>query len=296
VGRKAVAQCLTPIYYHIPTVFLLVSSTMALNGIHTGWVKMSRTEDLFELIAAHPNAFRLASIMAIRSRWKDGHNRHELRKGECFLGDYENCGMSSREYRTAKDYLARRGFATFKTTNKGTIGRLLDNRLFTVVSEDGKDVMDNQNDRQNDRQPTNDRLTADTQPTTNEDGKTEYTRTQRDNDGKTPAVASDLGSQGSYFDEEYLKSLNLPESTRRRDAETRIDPESGRERYLDAGEWVSDFQWPMLISDPRHPMHRKDYVPPLDRPVDPAMKALVDVLDPHRPFVNVGGDGWQDQW
>jgi hypothetical protein len=77
--------------------------------------------------------------------------------GEAFIGDFENYGMSERNYRTAKDHLSKWRFATFKTTNKGTIAKLMDSRLFEVITaaSDGRNADGRQAaDEQADRQPT----------------------------------------------------------------------------------------------------------------------------------------------
>src|ERR1035441_9801734 len=49
------------------------------------------------------------------------------------LGDFEAYGMTEQEYRTAKAQLAEWKFATFRATNKGTVGKLTDTRLFSLL-------------------------------------------------------------------------------------------------------------------------------------------------------------------
>lgn len=129
------------------------------------WFKAMRSADALELIRANPNAFILAYVIAYRARYRGGFNADGLEQGEAMLGDFESCGMSEREYRTAKAQLAKWRFATFKTTNKGTLGRLIDTRLF--------DPLNISTDRQNDNQPTGQRQASDGQPTTNKKVKKE---------------------------------------------------------------------------------------------------------------------------
>lgn len=136
----------------------------------TGWFKATRSPDALELIDANPLAFVLAYIIAFRARWSSGFNRHNLQPGEALVGDFHRYGMSAREYRTAKQQLAKWNFATFKTTNKGTIAKLTDTRLFDVLNEAG--------DKQPDNQPTGKRQASDRQPTTNEEGKEGKTVTE----------------------------------------------------------------------------------------------------------------------
>jgi hypothetical protein len=85
-----------------------------------------------ELIAANPRAFILAYFIASRARWHSGFNRLNLNVGEAAIGDHEAMGMTAQQYRTAKAQLAQWGFATFRTTNRGTIARLSDSRLFDI--------------------------------------------------------------------------------------------------------------------------------------------------------------------
>jgi hypothetical protein len=110
-----------------------------------------------ELIKLNSNAFLLAYIIAHRAHWRGEFNQHGLANGEAFLGDYATCGMTERGYRTAKQQLEKFKFATFRATNKGTIGKLIDSRLFFFL--------DNQGDGQNDTQATDSRRTSDGQAT-----------------------------------------------------------------------------------------------------------------------------------
>jgi len=99
-----------------------------------GFLKMMRTAETLELLINEPNAFRLAAIIAWRCRWRDGFNAQGLTQGEALLGDCNQCGLTEKEYRTAKAKLQKWKFAAFKRAvvgkRRGTIGRLLDTRLF----------------------------------------------------------------------------------------------------------------------------------------------------------------------
>ena len=121
----------------------------------SGYFEATRSEDALELIRLNPLAFILAYFIAARANWRGGFNQHNLEFGESFLGDYEEYGMSERQYRTAKKQLARGRFATFKPTSKGTIAKLTDTRLFKINPPKGGG------------QATNMRRPADGQPTTN---------------------------------------------------------------------------------------------------------------------------------
>jgi hypothetical protein len=130
-----------------------------------GWFKASRGPEPMELIASNPLCYVLAAVIAHRARWSNEFNRHGLQMGEALLGDFAQYGMSERQYRTCKENLQKWGFATFRTTNRGTIGKLCDSRLFAV----SKFVTDGQNDSRSDRRPTDDRRTTDGRGTTNQE-------------------------------------------------------------------------------------------------------------------------------
>jgi hypothetical protein len=111
------------------------------------WLKLMRTPEVLELIEAAPLAFTLASIIALRARFKKGFNPiNGLFQGEAFLGDHKKYGMTMQQYRTAKAQLKKWKFATFRSTSRGTIARLTDTRLFDVLNESAN--------RQPNRQPT----------------------------------------------------------------------------------------------------------------------------------------------
>lgn len=114
-----------------------------------GFIKLMRTPDVFDLMEAYPLAFTLATMIALRARYRPTVSVNGLKPGEAFLGDYEKCGLTERQYRTAKQKLKKGGYATFRTTNKGTIAKLADSRLF--------DVWILKSDAQKAEQPTDDR-------------------------------------------------------------------------------------------------------------------------------------------
>jgi hypothetical protein len=110
-----------------------------------GYFEATRSTDALGLIQANPLAYTLAAVIAHRARWRNtGFNPHGLQFGEAFLGDFEKYGMSERNYRTAKKVLSKGEFAAFKATNKGTLAKLTDTRLFKINPSKG----DGQNGRQ----------------------------------------------------------------------------------------------------------------------------------------------------
>jgi hypothetical protein len=168
-----------------------------------GYVEATRSDDALELVQANPLAFALAYIIARRAVWREGFNRHNLKFGEAFLGDYKTCGMSERNYRTAKAQLAKWNFATFKATNKGTIARLTDTRLFKINPPKG------------DGQNADRRRTPDGQPTTNLNLKAG----KRESDKAFSTKASKL-------------------SNRQKELADHIEAALGVEWANDAGKWI----------------------------------------------------------
>jgi len=108
-------------------------------------------------------ASHLLKIIAKRAKRTDGFNIHNLKPNEAFLGDYQEYGMSRRQYRTAKDKLEKWGFATFKTTSKGTVATLVDTSIYDINSESIG--------QQNDTQEANKRPTIGQRQATNNNDK-----------------------------------------------------------------------------------------------------------------------------
>jgi len=103
-----------------------------------GFVKMMRTPDILELLETSPLALVLAAVIALRARFRPGVSLKGLHPGEAFIGDHEKYGMTRQQYRTAIAFLKKHGFATIKSTTKGTIATLIGTRLFDVLSESGQ--------------------------------------------------------------------------------------------------------------------------------------------------------------
>ena len=103
-----------------------------------GFIKLHRSRELEDLIKHFPLAYVLLTIISIRAKRTDEISISNLEKGEALIGDFENYGMTRREYRTSLEKLLLYGFLTTKTTNKGTIAKLKDNRVFDVNLENNE--------------------------------------------------------------------------------------------------------------------------------------------------------------
>jgi hypothetical protein len=126
-----------------------------------GWFSATRGDEPLELIRSNPLAYVLAAVIAHRANFRAGFNEHGLSPGEAFLGDYRSYGMSEQNYRTCKAILEKHGFATFRPTNKGTVAKLTDTRLFNPLR-----ALTN---GQTNGQPTDSQRTANGRVTTNKE-------------------------------------------------------------------------------------------------------------------------------
>ncbi len=124
----------------------------------TSWFRAYRNSDGMELWMKHRPAFFLLYLIAYRAQWSDRFNRHDLKPGQCLLGDVDNIGLTTQEYRTAKKILQDARFATFKPTRRGTIATLVNTGIF-----DHFPIVPN---RLSNQQPTNSQQAANQQPTT----------------------------------------------------------------------------------------------------------------------------------
>jgi hypothetical protein len=149
-----------------------------------------RTDAALELLKRNPAAFILAYIIAYRGQFKGGFNRYDLKLGESLIGDYQQYGLTRQKYRTAMRQLSEWDFATFAVTNRGTIGKLTDTRLFAIT-------------RLETNQPNNQRVTI-SQPSGNHRvTTTKNTRTQDQEDPKNEGLRG-LKQQTA---EELIQSL-----------------------------------------------------------------------------------------
>src|ERR1035437_2242312 len=97
-----------------------------------GWVKMNRSEIMDEVIAKNKNAWCLLSLISKRAWRGPGINRHGCHVGEGFIGDYKEYGFTQMGYRVAKKQLEKFGLFSFRTTNRGTIAKLLGPEIFDI--------------------------------------------------------------------------------------------------------------------------------------------------------------------
>ena len=111
------------------------------------YIQLARSEKVEWLLATHPNAFLLLTLIALRAR-RTRNSPDGLEIGECHIGDYEKAGIESREkYRNALELLEKLGTikkvetcrtrkkATSGTTTKGTKVKLLNSEFYDINME-----------------------------------------------------------------------------------------------------------------------------------------------------------------
>ncbi len=130
------------------------------NNSH-GFIQLIRSNEVENLIKRRPTAFLLLTLIAYRARRTKERQFNDLEVNEAFVGDHSFYGATPREYRTDKKLLERYRLATFRATNRGTIARLVDTAIFNINPEETTS------------QQTNERLSLDNRPTTNNNGNNE---------------------------------------------------------------------------------------------------------------------------
>lgn len=128
----------------------------------SGFFKIKRNAETRELMQ-RPNEFVLLTQIAYRAKRTYGPSIYDLTIGQALIGDYKSIGLTERKYRTAKKNLEKWGFATFKATNKGTIAKLINSKVFDTNPE--------AKDEQTAEQATSRRRASDEQATTNNNVK-----------------------------------------------------------------------------------------------------------------------------
>ncbi len=131
------------------------------------FIKFIPSEEAMFLVIHKPNAFRLLTIIAERARRENGCP-DGLTVGQCHLGDWKNCGLTEKEYRTAKEVLVKRGHLkiveTCRTRKKSATGTTTIGTLVEILTTTVYDINKNvEGDRKGDRGATEGRPRGDEQ-------------------------------------------------------------------------------------------------------------------------------------
>lgn len=103
-------------------------------NVGQGFLKTARGNIIEELAKDH-HCFMLMWQIAYRARRSNEFAKDNLNIREALIGDYDNIGLTKQQYRTCKKKLEEWGFVTLKTTNKGTIATIVDERVYDINAD-----------------------------------------------------------------------------------------------------------------------------------------------------------------
>jgi hypothetical protein len=104
------------------TTWALVAATKG-GKVSAGFIRLRRSA-LLEQLVLDWKAWWLLGIIAVRARFHDGANLHNLKIGEALVGDYRAARLTRQEYREALKRLQHKWFQiTTRPTNHGTIAK-----------------------------------------------------------------------------------------------------------------------------------------------------------------------------
>ncbi len=93
---------------------------------------MEHSSEFYELIRQRPSAFVLLALIVDRSRKVSLDINDGIEVGEAFIGDVEKYKATPQSYRTDKRYLEKFKLVTFKSTNKGTVAKIVKSSIFDI--------------------------------------------------------------------------------------------------------------------------------------------------------------------
>jgi hypothetical protein len=157
------------------------------DAVNLGYIKLMRSEEAMELLR-RPKELVLLCQIALRAKRTTSFSTADLAPGEALIGDFGSCGLTEQEYRTAKRNLEKWGFITTRSTNRGTIAKLMNSTVFDINIQEG-------NDQPNDR-ATGDQRAANEQVTTN---KNEI-RSNKEKKERKHSEELDKDFQGNSFE------------------------------------------------------------------------------------------------
>ena len=132
-----------------------------------GFIKLVRGDSAMQ-IAQHPNALCLLTYIALHAsrngRWI---GTPKLEKGEAMIGCNCISGMTRSAFRHSLSTLIDSKLISIRTTNKGTIAKLLDSTVYDINSE----ASDHHSDHHSDHPTTIKQPSSDHPTTTNKKGK-----------------------------------------------------------------------------------------------------------------------------
>jgi hypothetical protein len=99
------------------------------------FIKMIKSQKTSELMK-DPNVFMLLTQIASRAKRTNDFSIHGLEIGEALIGDFESIGLTRGQYREAIKRAEKYNLiTTIKTTNKGTVVKLINFDIFDINQE-----------------------------------------------------------------------------------------------------------------------------------------------------------------
>ncbi len=89
------------------------------------------------IMRKRPTAYLLLELIAKRAKRSDSYPDKSLEMGEAEIGDYLSYGATRQIYRDDISFLKTNQQITIRTTNKGTIAKLISNAVFDINEEEG---------------------------------------------------------------------------------------------------------------------------------------------------------------
>lgn len=178
-----------------------------------GFVMMKRGVEVVELLRRDPLAFALLALIAQRARWSpDAVDFDGLALGEALIG-CEDLRMTRAQYRTRMARLQKWGFITIRTTNKGTIAKLVSPEVFDINAGGHDQRKRHQSSRHTaGKAPTNNHRSTIESPLTNKEKK-ETTK-----QGQIPVRTMWEAQQRISAIEEQITKISRDRSRKRYDA------------------------------------------------------------------------------
>lgn len=169
------------------------------------FIQLIPSDETAFLLENYPKAMNLLMLIALRAR-RTSNSPDGLEIGEAFIGDNEKCGLTKREYRTAKSILEKREHikicetnrnrkkSTTGTTTKGTKVKLLSSNVWNI----NKESIDHRNDF---------RATTDRPPTDHEQQCKECKNVKKTATSPQKIVAAFSFLEGIGLNQEEIKIL-----------------------------------------------------------------------------------------
>jgi len=178
------------------------------NKSEEGFIKLRRGERTLWLLANHPNAYLLITLISLRARRTSG-SPDGLEIGECFIGDFENAGIKSRQqYRTAlktlEDLLTIKKVETCRTRKKSTNGTTTEGTKVILLNSEFYDI-----NKEAVNHPANHCPTTDQPPTNHEQEQQECKngKNGKKEQQRSPSVSSSVVVFSFLEDEELALTI-----------------------------------------------------------------------------------------